>query len=709
MTEPRDVLFELGTEELPPLALRGLGEALLAGFRDGLGQETIPFDSAGFFATPRRLAVLIKGCAVRQPDRESERLGPTVAAAFDESGAPSRAAEGFARSCGVAPEALIRVADDKGERLAYRWREPGQASRDLLPRIAEQAVRQLPIPKRMRWGRSRVQFVRPVHWLVFLMGDDIVPCELLGLQSGRRSQGHRFHAAGPLLLESPSRYSSQLREQGWVIADFAERRECIREQVDRLAVEAGGVARPDDALLDEVAALTEWPVAIRGSFEAAFLEVPVELLVLTMKQDQRYFPVFDAEGVLMNQFITVANIDSSDPELVRHGNERVIRPRFADAKFFWDQDLKRRLEDRLEDLKQVVFQEQLGSMHDKSARVAALAADIALLVGADTDQARRAGWLSRCDLVTETVFEFPGMQGIAGRYLLEREGADPDTARALEEFYMPRHAGETLPETRLGTVLSLAEKLDTLVGIFAIGESPSGDKDPYALRRAALGALRMLREKQLRMPLWAVLEIANQRQPEALRRDETVDAVHAFMMERLKGIYLEEGIDASVFASVLEVAPSTIAEFDRRIAAVSAFRRRPEAGALAEANKRARNILRKADFHAQDAEVDGGLLSDQAEVRLNEQAATLEQQIEPLLEAGDYDAALQLLAGLRDPLDRFFNEVMVMSDDLARRANRLALLSRLSGLFLRVADVAQLQISTRQGGHQASTPGSGPS
>lgn len=697
MPEREDVLFELGTEELPPRALRRLGEALLAAFREGLEQENIQFQDAAGFATPRRLAVLVRGCAVHQPETESERLGPAVAAAFDAAGAPTAAAEGFARSCGVAVDALARVATDKGERLAYRWREPGQRTAAVLPRIAEQAVNNLPIPKRMRWGESSVQFVRPVHWLVFLMGDDIVPCELLGLSAGRRSRGHRFHCAGELTLRRPADYEALLRDEGFVIARFDARRDAIRAQVEELAREAGGEADLDEALLDEVAALTEWPVAIQGTFDREFLSLPIELLVLTMKQDQRYFPVFDRSGDLMNRFIAVANIDSSDPDVVRQGNERVIRPRFADAKFFWDQDRKRPLEDRLEDLKQVVFQNRLGSMYDKSARVAALASNIALLTGADTDKAARAGWLSRCDLVSETVFEFPEMQGIAGRCLLIHEKADPELARAMDEFYMPRHAGDQLPQTRVGTVASLAEKLDTLVGIFAIGESPSGDKDPYALRRAALGALRILREQRLRVPLWAVLQIANNRLDEPLRSEDTIDAVYAFMMERLRGIYQEEGVDAGVFNAVLEVAPTTVAEFDDRVNAVLGFRSLPEAGALAEANKRARNILRKAEYTDEDAEVDAGRLTDPAELRLHEQTTNLERQIEPLLESGDFDAALKLLAGLRDPLDRFFDDVMVMVDEPALRDNRLALLARLSRLFLQVADVSQLQISTRQG------------
>lgn len=697
MPERQDVLFELGTEELPPRALRRLGDALLAGFREGLEQESIQYAEAAGFATPRRLAVLVRDCAGHQPETESERLGPAVAAAFDAAGAPTAAAEGFARSCGVAVDSLARVVTDKGERLAYRWREPGQRTAAVLPRIAEQAVNNLPIPKRMRWGESSVQFVRPVHWLVFLMGDEIVPCELLGLSAGRRSRGHRYHCAGELTLRRPADYEALLRDEGFVMARFDARKEAIRSQVEELAREAGGEADMDEALLDEVTALTEWPVAIQGTFDRDFLSLPNELLVLTMKQDQRYFPVFDRAGDLMNRFIAVANIDSSDPDVVRQGNERVIRPRFADAKFFWDQDRKRPLEDRLEDLKHVVFQNRLGSMYDKSARVAALASNIALLTGADTDRAARAGWLSRCDLVSETVFEFPEMQGIAGRCLLLHEKADPELARAMDEFYMPRHAGDELPQTRVGTVVSLAEKLDTLVGIFAIGESPSGDKDPYALRRSALGALRILREQRLRVPLWAVLQIANNRLDESLRSEDTIDAVYAFMMERLRGIYQEEGVDAGVFNAVQEVAPTTVAEFDDRVKAVIGFRSLPEAGALAEANKRARNILRKAEYFDEDAEVDTARLSDPAEQRLHDQTTALERQIEPLLESGDFDAALKLLAGLRDPLDRFFDDVMVMVDDPALRDNRLALLARLSRLFLQVADVSQLQISTRQG------------
>ena len=701
MGDREDVLFELGTEELPPRALRSLGDALLAEFCAGLAREKVVYDAAEGFATPRRLAVRIRGCATSQPDRQAERLGPAASAAFDHAGAPTAAAEGFARSCGVDVAALERVATDKGERLAHRWREAGQATIELLPRVAEHAVGRLPIPRRMRWGDSDVEFVRPVHWLVFLMGEQVVPCELLGLTAGRRSMGHRFHAPTPLSFSNASEYERKLRDEGFVVARIDERKESIRAQAQRLAGEAGGTADTDEDLLDEVAALTEWPVAIQGSFDKEFLNVPVELLVLTMKQDQRYFPVFDASGSLMNRFIAVANIDSIDPAAVRQGNERVIRPRFADAKFFWDQDRRTPLESRLDELKHVVFQDRLGSMYDKSLRVAALASDIALLTGADTEKAQRAGRLSRCDLVTQTVFEFPEMQGIAGRYLLTHERADPEIARAMDEVYMPRHAGDALPQTRVGTVVSLAEKFDTLAGIFAIGESPTGDKDPYALRRAALGALRILREQRLRVPLWAVLQIANNRLGESLKSEKTVDQVYAFMMERLKGIYLEEGVDGGVFSAVAEVRPSTVTDFDKRIHAVGEFRSLPEAGALAVANKRARNILRQAEFDDQDVEVDPALLADPAEGRLNDHVDILERQIEPLMESGDYDAALKLLAGLRDPLDRFFDDVMVMVEDPVLRRNRLALLSRLSQLFLQVADISQLQISTRQGGDAA--------
>jgi glycyl-tRNA synthetase beta chain len=701
MGDREDVLFELGTEELPPRALRSLGDALLAEFCAGLAREKVVYDAAEGFATPRRLAVRIRGCATSQPDRQAERLGPAASAAFDHTGAPTAAAEGFARSCGVDVAALERVATDKGERLAHRWREAGRATIELLPRVAEQAVGRLPIPRRMRWGDSDVEFVRPVHWLVFLMGEQVVPCELLGLTAGRRSMGHRFHAPAPLSFSNASEYERKLRDEGFVVARIDERKESIRAQAQRLAGEAGGTADADEDLLDEVAALTEWPVAIQGSFDKEFLNVPVELLVLTMKQDQRYFPVFDASGSLMNRFIAVANIDSIDPAAVRQGNERVIRPRFADAKFFWDQDRRTPLESRLDELKHVVFQDRLGSMYDKSVRVAALASDIALLTGADTEKAQCAGRLSRCDLVTQTVFEFPEMQGIAGRYLLTHERADPEIARAMDEVYMPRHAGDALPQTRVGTVVSLAEKFDTLAGIFAIGESPTGDKDPYALRRAALGALRILREQRLRVPLWAVLQIANNRLGESLKSEKTVDQVYAFMMERLKGIYLEEGVDGGVFSAVAEVRPSTVTDFDKRIHAVGEFRSLPEAGALAVANKRARNILRQAEFDDQDVEVDPALLADPAEGRLNDHVDILERQIEPLMESGDYDAALKLLAGLRDPLDRFFDDVMVMVEDPVLRRNRLALLSRLSQLFLQVADISQLQISTRQGGDAA--------
>lgn len=695
MNDSVDVLFELGTEELPPKALRNLSNALAENFEGGLQQNSIHYDRIEPFATPRRLAVIIKGCHRKQTDKEIERRGPAISVAFDQNGTPTPAAQGFARSCGTTVERLERVENEKGQWLSYKVSEPGRTSMELLPEIAQQALHKLPIPKRMRWGDCSSSFIRPVHWVTFLFGGEVVPCKLFDISSDRVSFGHRFHSNGEISLDSTSEYQDRLRFPGYVLLSFEKRKQHIRQQVERLANEMDGIADCDDDLLDEVTALTEWPVAIKASFDSEFLDVPREVLVLTMKQHQRYFPIFSRDGRLLNHFITVANIESKDPEIIRKGNEKVIRPRFADAKFFWDQDRKQTLESRLNRLKQVVFQQKLGSMYEKSGRVAALARDIALLTGADSDKVDRAAWLSRCDLVTETVFEFPEMQGVMGRYLLQREGANPELSQAMDEFYWPRFAGDRIPETRTGIVVSLAEKLETIVSIFAIGEIPTGDKDPFGLRRLALGALRILKERQLKVQLRTALEIAHNRLPEQTQNSEILDTVYEFIIERLRGLYLEQGIDSSVFNAVNKVNPSTIGDFDRRINAVSIFKGIPEAESLAEANKRIRNILRKADFKMSE-EIASELFSEEAEIQLYQSISMLERQIEPALESGDYAMALRQLAQLKPSVDRFFDEVMVMAEDMEIRTNRLTLLSKLYTMFLQVADISELQISTRQ-------------
>jgi len=689
MAEYADLLFELGTEELPPTALQTLSDALQREFAAGLKKAGLEHGEITAFAAPRRLALTVSSCLLAQPDRDIERRGPALQAAFDAEGKPTRAAEGFARSCGTQVEQLQRTTTDKGEWLCYRIQEQGRPAAELLPGIAETALGRLPIPKRMRWGSSEAQFVRPVHWLLFIHGDQVVPCTLLDAEAGRESRGHRFHHPDSLTIEAAADYRQILEEKGKVIAHFATRREKIKAYVERTAEAIGGKAVIDPALLDEVTALVEWPQPIAASFEERFLEVPHEALILTMKKNQKYFHLLDASGRLMNHFITIANIESPTPEVIKEGNERVIRPRLSDAMFFWEQDGKQSLEDHIESLKSVVFQQKLGSMYEKSERVAGLAAEIAREVGADVELVRRAAMLSRCDLMTEMVGEFPEMQGIMGRYQARRDGEQDELAQAMDEFYMPRFSGDRLPQTQTGIAISLAERLDTLVGIFGIGQHPTGDKDPFALRRATLGALRIMKEHALPLPLRNLLQVAVANLGEQLSETDTVSQVYDFMLDRLKGIYLEQGVSANVFEAVARVRPDSVVNFDRRISGVITFERQPEAEALAAANKRIRNILRKAGERPPE-NTDPSLFEGDEERLLHQLVEQKRQQIEPMLTAYDYEAVLLSLAELRQPVDHFFDEVMVMVDDPALRANRLALLDQLRHLFLKVADISRI-------------------
>ena len=686
----QDLIFELGTEELPPVALKKLSAALESEFIAGLKQAGLEHGKVISYAAPRRLALLVEGLATHQPDRRMERRGPALQAAFDADGKPTKAAEGFARSCGTTVDQLGRMKTDKGEWLAYQVEEKGKPAAELLPGIAETALNRLPIPKRMRWGSSEAQFVRPVHWLLYRHGDDIVPCTLLDAQAGSVSYGHRFHHPEAIHIQTPSDYADKLETEGKVIAHFATRRDNIRAQVEKVAETLGGRPDMDDALLDEVTALNEWPVAITGSFEERFLEVPPEALILTMKKNQKYFPLFDGDGRLMNHFITIANIDSPRPEVIAEGNERVIRPRLADAMFFWEQDGKQKLEDHIESLKTVVFQKDLGSMYSKTLRVAVLTGWIAERTGADATLAERAAMLSRCDLMTNMVGEFADMQGIMGRYQALRDGEPEEVAQALEEFYLPRYSGDRLPVTPVGIALSLAEKTDTLMGIFGIGMKPTGDKDPFALRRAALGLLRIVREHSLTIELDDLLLQAEAALGDLLREPDARRQVKQFLMERLKVMLTDEGVDGRLFEAVAAVKPATLPDLEARIQAVRDFLALPEAESLAAANKRIRNILKKSKDPIPD-QVDAKLLREDAEQALFATLNEMEQTVSPLLAQKDYGAALKALAGLREAVDRFFDDVMVNVDDAALRANRLALLKHLSGLFLRVADISLLQ------------------
>ena len=687
----RDLLIELGTEELPPKALPTLSAALTEEFVRQLDEAGLSHGEVESFAAPRRLAVLVRGLDDKQADRDIERQGPAVQAAFEKDGNPTKAAEGFASSLGLTVDQLGRQDTGKGERLVAQITEKGKPAAELIPDFFAQAVQKLPIPKRMRWGKRKVQFVRPAHWLVALFGDEVVPFELLDLQAGRTSYGHRFHAPGAIELATASEYAERMEKEGHVIADFARRKAMIEEQAIAAGNEAGGTAQIDPDLLNEVTALVEWPLALMGSFDDDFLRVPQEALISAMEEHQKYFSVLDANGKLMPRFITISNIQSKDPQQVIHGNEKVIRPRLADAAFFYDNDCKKTLAQHGKGLANVVFQQQLGTVADKCARIGALAAIIAEQIGGDAEQAKLAGELSKADLNSEMVGEFDTMQGIMGFYLARLEGQPEEVAQALYEQYLPRFAGDKLPQSKTGMAVSLADKIDTLVGIFGIGQKPSGTKDPYALRRATLGVLRIIIENQLDLDLQHLLEKAGDLLELRINRSQAAEAFE-FIKGRYRAIYQEQGIATPVILSVLAIddACRKPLDFDRRVKAVAAFQPREEAQALAAANKRVSNILAKLD-QAPPEEIDGALLEDEAEQTLTNLVVASYEQSEPLLEKGDYQGVLEMLAELREPVDAFFDTVMVMAEDEAVRNNRLALLAFLRDLFLNVADISLLQ------------------
>ncbi|HGX92696.1 MAG TPA: glycine--tRNA ligase subunit beta [Candidatus Tenderia sp.] len=691
----RDFLVELGTEELPPKALSRLSRAFTAAVEEGLNKAGLAYAEVHAYAAPRRLAVWVKDLAEAQADKKIERRGPAVKAAFDAEGLPTRALQGFARSCGVEVETLETLETAKGSWLVFRGEEKGQPAQVLLADIVQQALDKLPIPKRMRWGDLTAEFVRPVHWLVLLFGDEVIDAEILAVEAGRETRGHRFHHPDALYLSEPAAYAPLLETEGRVVAHFGDRREAVRAQVEEAAVKLGGRAVIDEALLEEVTGMVEWPVAVAGSFEERFLDVPSEALISAMKGHQKYFHVVDGEGRLMPHFITVSNIDSKDISAVRSGNERVIRPRLSDAEFFWNQDCKRTLADRREDLKTVVFQKELGTVFDKSERIAELAGSIVEQLGGERADGVRAGQLAKCDLMSEMVGEFPELQGIMGRYYARHDGEPEAVAEAMDEQYMPRFAGDELPRGVVGQAVAIADKLDTLVGIFGIGQLPTGSKDPFALRRAALGVLRGIIEQQLALDLAQLIAESVACYGAGGREfDANVAAqVFDFMMERLRVYYQDAGINGDVFEAVQAVSPTRPFDFDQRMRAVNAFRALAESEALAAANKRASNILRQAlDGGAQiPTDIDAALLDAPEEKVLAQRIAAVTEAVQPALAAFDYTEALQQMATLRDSVDAFFDQVMVMADDEALRLNRLALLKRLRGLFLNVADVSRLQ------------------
>ncbi len=687
-----DFLVEIGTEELPPKALRHLMNAFAATLADGLTQGRLTHDSTIGYASPRRLAVLVSNLAFAQEDRETQQKGPPVSIAVDSDGKPTKTGLAFAKKCDVDFDALDRETSKKGEWLSYSAIENGQAAAALLPGIVLQALNALPIPRRMRWGDGDTEFVRPVHWLVMLHGKNTVQGTVLGMQSGNVSHGHRFHAPGEIKITTPDKYLALLEKKGFVVADFDDRRERIVAGVEQEANKANGNAVADAALLDEVAALTEWPVAMTGKFDHSFLSLPKEVIIASLTGHQRYFPIVDAKGDLLPAFITVANLESKDPDKVRNGNERVIQSRLADAAFFWQTDQQAPLGERVDALKRVVYQKDLGSMHDKCIRIAALANLITQQLEGDAKAVTRAAVLAKCDLLTGMVGEFPELQGVMGRYYAERSGEDAAVAAAIGEQYLPRFAGDYLPTSEAGQVLAVADKLDTLAGIFVLGKKPSGNRDPFGLRRAALGVIRILIDKSIDLDFAEAVKAAIVQQPASGADHGAIRAeLYDFVVDRLRRYYLDQdaGITTEMFEAVRAKRPASLNDFDQRIKAVAAFSGLKSAASLAAANKRTANILRQAKYD-DDGNLDPALFDEPAETALYESLQAAEQSVRPLLEKRAYTEALTRLAELRQPIDTFFDEVMVMADDEAVRQNRLALLAELRALFLNIADVSRL-------------------
>ena len=685
----QNFLVEIGTEELPPKALKTLATSFADNVEAELNQAGLTFDKIEWFAAPRRLAVKVLNLATQQPSKEIEKRGPAVSAAFDAEGKPTKAAEGWARGCGITVEQAERIATDKGEWLVHRAKIEGQPTKNLLNDIVANALAKLPIPKPMRWADKTVQFIRPVHTVTMLLGDELIEGEILGVASARTIRGHRFLGEKEFEIQHADQYPQLLREKGSVVADFNERKAEILAKSQAKATALGGVADIEESLLEEVTSLVEYPNVLAAKFEERFLAVPAEALVYTMKGDQKYFPIYDKDGKLLPHFIFVSNINPEDPTAIIEGNEKVVRPRLTDAEFFFKTDLKQKLVDRLPRLETVLFQQQLGTLKDKTDRIEQLAGEIAKQIGADEAKAKRAGLLSKCDLMTNMVFEFTDTQGVMGMHYARHDGEDEEVAVALNEQYMPRFAGDELPKSLVASAVALADKFDTLTGIFGIGQAPKGSADPFALRRAALGALRIIVEKNLPIDLEDLVKKSAALFGDKLTNQNVVSDVVDFMLGRFRAWYQDEGIAVDVIQSVLARRPTRPADFDARVRAVSHFRTLDSAEALAAANKRVSNILAKAD--AAIGEINLTACVEPAEKALAEAVLALRTEVQPLIAQGDYTAVLDKLANLRAPVDSFFDNVMVNAEDPALRQNRLAILNTLQGLFLQVADISVLQ------------------
>lgn len=683
-----NLLVEIGTEELPPKALSTLAQAFADNMQLELEGAELGFEKVHWYASPRRLAVAIANLAEQQQDKVVEKRGPAVSAAFDADGNPTKAAQGWARSNGIEVSQAERLVTDKGEWLLHKADVQGKHLSELLADVVNKALAKLPIPKPMRWGSSRTQFIRPVHTVCMLYGSELINGEILGVVSSKELQGHRFHTSEPVELDHADNYL-QVMKDAYVIADFQQRKQLIVEQLTQTAKTEKATADIDEALLDEVTALVEWPVTLVANFEQKFLDVPKEALIYTMKDDQKYFPLLAEDGKLLPRFLFVTNIESKDPQQIISGNEKVIRPRLADAEFFYNTDKKHSLESRLDSLETVLFQKQLGTLKDKSERIAELAEFIANKLGSDPKNAHRAGLLSKTDLMTEMVMEFTDVQGVMGMYYALNDGEEQDVAIALDEQYKPRFAGDELPQSSTSCAVALADKIDTLVGIFGIGQTPKGDKDPFALRRAAIGVLRIVVEHNLQLDLVELVAKGRELFADKLTNANTETEVVDFVLGRFRAWYQDQGIEVDVIQAVMAKRPTQPADFDARIKGVSHFRTQDAAQALAAANKRVANILAKNAIEA-DVAVDSELFAEDAEAKLFQQIEQIKTDIAPHLQRGDYQQVLTLLSGLRESIDAFFDTVMVMADDSNIRNNRIALLKELRSSFMQVADISLL-------------------
>lgn len=689
LAQTEDFLVEIGTEELPPKALKKLSRAFADGIEAGLAEAELQYGEVNIYATPRRLAVMIESLQTQQQDKVVQRKGPAKKAAFDADGNPTKALQGFARGCGAAVSDLIEIETPKGTWMAYDLEQKGQAANALLPEIVSHSLSKLPIPKRMRWGDSDVEFVRPVHWALMLLGEQTVSATILGHQTGNTTRGHRFHAPQEIVIERPADYVNALCNRGYVQADFDVRADRIRQEVEAAAQQAGGRAAIDESLLEEVAGLNEWPVAVVGDFDEIFLTVPPEALISAMAGHQKYFHMFDQNDKLMAKFITISNIESVKPESVKSGNERVIRPRLADAKFFWDQDRKQPLDDFLPRLKTVVFQQKLGTLYDKVERLETLTVKIGKALDVPAAMAERAARLSKCDLMTEMVGEFPDLQGVMGRYYAQQQQEAGDVADAIDAQYQPRFAGDALPATALAQSLAIADKLDTITGIYGIGQLPTGDKDPFALRRAALGLLRIMIENELDLDLRLLIQYSLELHDVIEPNESLIDEIYDFIIGRLRAYYADQDVSAEQFEAVRVCRPAHPVDFAKRIQAVCKFSEMEAAESLSAANKRISNLLKKVDGGIPEV-VNETLLTEADEQALWQALDDLRESVSDLIARHDYTAAIESLATIRTAVDRFFDNVMVMVEDDQVRLNRLALLNQIYQLFLQVADVSRL-------------------